>query len=106
MIDHTHEPARRSWVASAQGHPAFPIQNLPLGVSTPPGGASRGGIAIGDEIFDLTAALEAGLFEGLARQAAQAASGSTLAPLFALGAPARNVLRQRLSDLLDVEGDD
>jgi fumarylacetoacetase len=106
MIDHTHEPERRSWVASAQGHPDFPIQNLPLGVFTPPGGASRGGIAIGDEIFDLAAALEAGLFDGLAREAAEAASGRTLGPLFALGGPARNALRQRTSDLLDSEGKD
>ena len=28
---HTHDPARRSWVASANGHADFPIQNLPLG---------------------------------------------------------------------------
>jgi fumarylacetoacetase len=106
MIDHTHAPARRSWVASAQAHPDFPIQNLPLGVFTKRGGASRGGIAIGDEIFDLAAALEAGLFDGLAREAALAASGSTLGPLFALGGPARNALRQRVSDLLDAEGKD
>lgn len=32
MIDETHDPARTSWVASANGHPHFPIQNLPLGV--------------------------------------------------------------------------
>ena len=106
MIDHTHVPGRRSWVASAQTHPDFPIQNLPLGVFTPPGGASRGGIAIGDEIFDLAAALEAGLFDGLAQEAAEAASGTTLGPLFALGGPARSALRQRASDLLDAEGKD
>ena len=31
-IDETHDPARTSWVESANGHPEFPIQNLPLGV--------------------------------------------------------------------------
>src|SRR5262249_40418506 len=35
MIDETHSVARRSWVASANGHADFPIQNLPLGVFTP-----------------------------------------------------------------------
>jgi len=70
MIDATHSAARRSWIASANGHADFPIQNLPLGVFAPPRGSARGGTAIGDEIFDLAAALELGLFEGLAARAA------------------------------------
>ena len=106
MIDHTHAPARTSWVASANGHPDFPIQNLPLGVFAPPGGTARGGIAIGDDIFDLAAALELGLLDGLAKEAAQAASGTTLNPLFALGREARGALRQRVSDILDADGND
>ncbi|HEX6012108.1 MAG TPA: hypothetical protein VFY87_09980, partial [Geminicoccaceae bacterium] len=63
-LDTTHDPGRQSWVASANGHPDFPIQNLPLGVFAPSGGRPRGGIAIGDEILDLAAALEAGLLAG------------------------------------------
>ena len=47
MIDETHDPALTSWVASANGHPDFPIQNLPFGVFSPSGGAPRGGVAIG-----------------------------------------------------------
>jgi fumarylacetoacetase len=103
MIDETHSAARRSWVASANGHSDFPIQNLPLGVFAPPGGAARGGVAIGDEIFDLAAALELGLFDGLAAQAAEAASGATLNPLFALGGEARRALRRRVSEILDTD---
>jgi fumarylacetoacetase len=101
MIDDTHLPGRRSWVASANQHADFPIQNLPLGVFTPPDGAARGGIAIGDDIFDLAAALERGLFEGLAAQAARAASGATLNPIFALGREARVALRRRVGEILD-----
>lgn len=56
-IDDTHDPRRRSWIKSANGHPNFPIQNLPLGIFSPPGGAPRGGVAIGDEILDLPAVL-------------------------------------------------
>jgi len=104
MIDDTHSLRRRSWVTSANGHADFPIQNLPLGVFAPPGGAARGGVAIGDEIFDLAAALELGLFDGPAAQAGQAASGATLNPLFALGREARQALRHRVSDLLDANG--
>src|SRR5262245_26114181 len=103
MIDETHSTTRRSWVASANGHADFPIQNLPFGVFTPPGGAARGGVAIGDEIFDLAAAIELGLFNGPAARAAEAAAGATLNPLFALGRDARLTLRRRLSDLLDAD---
>jgi fumarylacetoacetase len=106
MIDNTHSPARRSWVASADQHADFPIQNLPLGVFASPGGIARGGVAIGDEIFDLAAALELGLLDGLAAQAAQAASGATLNPLLALGREARVALRRRVSDILDADGPD
>src|SRR5690349_10773368 len=101
MIDETHAPARRSWVASANQHADFPIQNLPFGIFSPPGGKPRGGVAIGDEIFDLAAALEMGLFDGPAAKAAQAAAGSTLNPLFALGSEARIALRRRVGELLD-----
>ncbi len=106
MIDETHSPARRSWVASANQHADFPIQNLPLCVFATTEGAARGGVAIGDEIFDLAAALELGLFDGLAARAAEAACGGTLNPLFALGREARVALRRRLGDILDADGRD
>ena len=36
-IDATHDPRRLSFVASANGHPDFPFQNLPLGIFSPRG---------------------------------------------------------------------
>ena len=39
----THDPDVTSWVASANGHPDFPIQNLPLGVVPSPGDDARRG---------------------------------------------------------------
>jgi fumarylacetoacetase len=56
MIDATHDPRLKSWVLSANGHPDFPIQNLPWGVfqpheSTP----ARVGVAIGDFVLDVAA---------------------------------------------------
>jgi fumarylacetoacetase len=102
-IDRTHTPGRRSSVASANGHPEFPIQNLPLGVFSPAGGKARGGIAIGDHIFDLSAALKLGLFSGLAAEAAQAACGGMLNALFALSRESRRALRHAVGDLLDAE---
>jgi fumarylacetoacetase len=106
MIDETHDATRRSWVVSANGHADFPIQNLPLGIFTPPDGTPRGGVAIGDEVFDLAAAHDAGLFDGRAAEAARAARGATLNALFAFGGAARAALRQRLSAILDADGKD
>ena len=62
----------RSWVACANGHADFPLQNLPLGIFSVDGGALRSGVAIGERIFDLQAALHAGLGDGAARQAVEA----------------------------------
>jgi fumarylacetoacetase len=105
-IDRTHDPRRRSWVESANGHPDFPIQNLPLGVFSPAGGAPRGGIAIGDEILHIPAALELGLFDGASGDAARAATGPTLNPFFALDQASRVALRRRVGEILDEAGPD
>jgi fumarylacetoacetase len=104
QLDQTHDRNRRSWVASANGHADFPIQNLPFGIFQPHTGGARGGVAIGDEILDLREALNLGLFSGPAREAAEAASGTTLNPLMGLGTAARVALRHRLSELLDEKG--
>src|SRR4029453_938852 len=93
-LDETHDPKRQSWVTSANGHPDFPIQNLPLGVFTPPGGGTpRGGVAIGDMILDLTETLAAGLLTGEAARAAEATAGAALNDLFGLGPGPRRALR-------------
>lgn len=104
MIDETHDANRRSWVASANGHSDFPIQNLPLGSFRPKGGERRGGVAIGDFILDLGRALTAGLFQGEAEAAARAAAGPVLNPLLALPPEARRALRRRLGEILDAKG--
>jgi fumarylacetoacetase len=56
QLDETHDPSRRSWIASANVSGAdFPIQNLPLGVFRQGGrlGEPRIGVAVGDFILDL-----------------------------------------------------
>jgi fumarylacetoacetase len=102
-IDETHDRRRASWVASARGHAEFPIQNLPFGVFSPAGGSPRGGVAIGNEIFDLRAGLETGLFSGEAALAAEAAAGAALNPLMAMGSAPRLALRKQLSSLLSTD---
>ncbi|MBX8531330.1 fumarylacetoacetase [Pseudomonas cichorii] len=91
---------RQSWIASANGHPDFPLQNLPLGVFSHGNTGLRGGVAIGDQVFDLQAAVQAGFFEGEAQKVAEVASRDQLNDFFALGATARRTLRHTLLHLL------
>jgi fumarylacetoacetase len=98
VIDETHDPFRRSWVESANGHGDFPIQNLPLGVFSPPGGGPRAGVAIGDLILDLAGLTRTGLLPQ--DRAAGALEEPTLNSFLALGGSPRRALRRRLSALL------
>ncbi|VVO76232.1 hypothetical protein PS850_01590 [Pseudomonas fluorescens] len=95
----TQTSITRSWVASANGHADFPLQNLPLGVFSVKGSAPRSGVAIGEHIFDLEAALDAGLFDGAAKTAVEATRGGQLNAFFELGRDARVALRERLLEL-------
>ena len=100
-LDDTHDPQRRSWVASAHGHTDFPLQNLPHGVFTTSHDASpRGGVAIGDRVLDLAAAARAGLFARETADAAALAAAPRLNAFLAAGVEARRALRARLFALL------
>jgi fumarylacetoacetase len=100
VIDETHDPAATSWVGSANGHPDFPIQNLPCGIFSTAAEEPRGGVAIGDDVFDLKRAVEADLFSGEALVAARAAALPSLNAFMALGRAQRLALRRRLFELL------
>ncbi len=106
-INHTHDPNLRSWVESAnQKGTDFPIQNLPFGVfchreqtKTP-----HIGVAIGDQILDLFTCCQLGLFEELPEPLTAACRESSLNQLMALGSWATEILRDRLSLLLRLNG--
>ena len=94
----THSPALTSWVASANGHADFPIQNLPVGVFQSGDKGARIGVAIGDCVLDVAACASAGL---LGDDAASRACGEKrLNKLMSLGPAAASSLRRRVSDLL------
>ncbi len=103
QVNATHDPARRSWVESANAGGDFPIQNLPLGVFHRGDGKRRGGVAIGNQVLDLSAAVAAGLLTGQAAEAARAAAGPSLNPIMALGNDAAAALRAGVSDLLRID---
>jgi fumarylacetoacetase len=98
-VDETHAPSLRSWVASAQAPDTdFPIQNLPFGVTH-----DSVGVAIGDRVLDIAAALDAGLFGDASTavtRAADACRNGTLNALMARGPEEWTALRRAVSELL------
>ena len=96
-LDDTHDPALASWVESANGHPDFPVQNLPLGVFSAGKAERRIGVAIGDMILDLKGLSAAGLLDD---QWKLALGLSTLNAWFTHGPADARALRKKLSGLL------
>ena len=106
MLNPTHDPAARSWLASAnQRGGDFPIQNLPFAVFRMRGSAEpfRGGVAIGDQVIDLARLSQAGCLKGLALDAAKAGAQTTLNALMAMGPAAWSALRHGLFGLLQAD---
>lgn len=101
-MNDTHDPKLSSWVDSANiAGTDFPIQNLPFGVFRKTvTGLHHCGVAIGDQILDLTAARNEGVFAGLAEEAAEACSDTVLNRFLSLGQTHWSALRKRLTELL------
>ncbi len=103
-LNQTHDPAATSWLVSANQGSDFPIQNLPYGVFRREGSAEsfRVGVAIGDQVLDLTALSEAAIWactdtaDPLALVAARAACADSLNALMAEGPAAWHALRSAL----------
>lgn len=103
ICNSTHAPSLRSWVVSANVNGCdFPIQNLPHGVfrRAAAGEEFRGGIAIGDYILDLSAALEKHLLPTAVLDSARAAACAPLNEFMALPVEDRSALRAAVSALL------
>jgi len=102
-LDHTHEPAARSWIATANAAGSdFPIQNLPFAVFRRAGSAEtfRGGAAIGDQIVDLDALSRCAILDRQAREAVGACRQAEFNRFFAMGPAAWKVLRHALFGVL------
>ncbi len=104
LLDASHDPARRSWLASANvAGIDFPLQNLPFGVyRASAADRPRIGVAIGDRVLDLAGALEAGCLSAPER-VATACHLPRLNGLMAQPSAARRALRVALSDLLGAD---
>src|SRR5580658_4119783 len=104
-LNETHDPARRSFVQSANAPDCdFPIQNLPYCVYRPasaPSAQLRVGVAIGDQVLHVAAA--GPLLDGAASEIARASHAPFLNPLMSMGPQAWSRLRLGLSRALSTE---
>jgi len=102
QIDETHDPNLRSWVESANDPQSdFPIQNLPFGLFAPDVDEVPSiGVAIGDQVLNLSELSEYLWSENLADMIADACCWETLDLLLTFEAEERRELRRRLSKLL------
>jgi len=103
VLNETHDLNLRSWVVSANiADTDFPIQNLPFAEFRRKGSneAFRGGVAIGDQIVDLAAVAEQGVFSGDAAIGAQACAQETLNEFMSMGSSVWSALRLALSRAL------
>jgi fumarylacetoacetase len=102
-LNETHDPARRSFVESANAPGCdFPIQNLPFGIFRPaPGQPPRVGVAIGDQILDVSRIATS--FTGLAAEAARAYEAPFLNSVMSYGPETWSALRLGLSRALSIE---
>lgn len=108
MLNFTHDPAARSWVAAAQSPGCdFTLQNLPFGIFVREGSDEhpRGGIAIGDQVLDLAHLAASGLLVEPARAACCVAADSTLNAFMAMGRESWQPLRHALFKLLSSNTD-
>ncbi|WP_077340230.1 fumarylacetoacetase [Pseudocolwellia agarivorans] len=102
QINETHDVNLTSWVSCANENSDFPIQNLPFAIVKPKESneAPRGAVAIGSKVVDLAALAQKNIFTGLAQQALEAGSETTLNTLMAMGKEANSALRLALSQAL------
>jgi len=103
----THDPARRSWVESANvAECDFSLQNLPFGVFSTEDEGPRCGVALGDRIVDLAVLEKASLVRaGGAAAGAAVFDRAELNGFMALGPSAWGSVRAELSDLFDANND-
>ncbi len=95
-----NDPSLRSWV-NVPAESDFPIQNLPYGIFKTTIGSPRMGVAIGEYILDLRRVAQAGLLDTISFDK-NVLSNSTLNEYIALGKHTTNAVRDRLSEILNV----
>ncbi len=94
-----NNPNLKSWIDIPQNSD-FPIQNLPFGIFSVSGSSPRAGIAIGNQVVDLSMLTELAYFDQLELEDYSVFYEETLNDFIALGRTAWRQVRQRVSELL------
>ena len=96
-----NDPSLKSWV-DVPANSDFPIQNLPFGIFRTKSRGPRVGVAIGNQILDLSAVAEFGYFDALSLDK-KVFSSSALNAFIATGQKNWRAVRERVSELLDAK---
>jgi fumarylacetoacetase len=104
-----NNPSLSSWI-NVPENSDFPIQNLPFGVFKVGDGSPRAGVAIGNDILDLSVIEDSGLLDGLDLPSGTF-SNEILNDFMALGKSTWTATRNRISELLqtgnqEIQGND
>ncbi len=94
-----NDPSLKSWIEVPSNND-FPIQNLPFGIFKTQSSNSRVGVAIGDQVLDLSMLNKLGFLEDF-KIDDSVFSTNYLNDLIALGKPFCSALRHRISNLLN-----
>lgn len=99
-----NDPSLKSWI-EVPSNSDFPIQNLPFGIFKTQSSNSRVGIAIGDQVLDLSVLNKLGFLDDF-KIDDSVFSNQYLNDFIALGKPLCRSLRHRISNLLSINNPD
>ncbi len=100
-----NNPALKSWIPVPKNSD-FPIQNIPFGIVKPKDKQPRPATIIGDTVIDLSALTDFGYFDGLEIENHGVFYSPVLNDFMELGKPIWSAVRQRLSDLFNIENNE
>lgn len=99
-----NDPSLKSWI-EVPSNCDFPIQNLPFGIFKTQSSNSRVGIAIGDQVLDLSVLNKLGFLDDF-KIDDSVFSNQYLNDFIALGKPLCRSIRHRISNLLSINNPD
>ncbi|MCH2214087.1 MAG: fumarylacetoacetase [Flavobacteriales bacterium] len=102
MTISANDPSRKSWVNVTENSD-FPIQNLPFGIFSKEGISPRTGVALGDQVIDLSALHSNGFLNELPFGKEDLTS-AVLNDMMKHGKQAFRDLRDRIADIFDANG--
>ena len=100
-----NDPTLTSWIEVLEDSD-FPIQNIPFGIIKPKGLQPRPATRIGNTVIDLSSLCDAGYFDELELEDLSIFYAPVLNDFISLGKPVWQSVRQKLSDLFNVNNHD